>query len=194
MEASMGSLITSTLITAASEMGDKSQLLALLLGLRFRKPLAIMLGILIATAMSNIMAALAGTMLASMVDPQLLRWIAGLLFLAMAIWAATPDKIGRDHILTIKGGGLLVAPGLSFFIAELCDKSQLATATLAAAQYDNILYVLIGTTLGMMLVNTPVVVFGVAAGQAVRLLPTRYVVGVLLAAVGFIVLVGGPPA
>src|SRR5918912_1948843 len=164
MEASIGSLITSMLITAASEMGDKSQLLALLLGLRFRKPMAIILGILIATAMSNVMAALAGSAVASMIDPHLLRWVAGLLFLAMAIWAATPDKIGRDHILTIKGGGVLVAPGLSFFIAELCDKSQLATATLAAEQ-GNILYILLGTTLGMMIVNTPVVMFGLSAGQ-----------------------------
>jgi Ca2+/H+ antiporter, TMEM165/GDT1 family len=188
----MGSIITSMLVTAASEMGDKSQLLALLLGLRFRKPVAIVISILIATAMSNIMAAVAGNALASLVDPRVMTWATGVLFLAMALWAAMPDQINRDHVLTIKEGGIIIAPGLSFFVAELCDKSQLATATLAA-QYGNVIYVLIGTTLGMMLVNTPVVVFGLSAGRAVRQLPTRYIAGGLLALAGCIILMGGRP-
>jgi Ca2+/H+ antiporter, TMEM165/GDT1 family len=161
-------------LTAAAEIGDKSQLMSLLLGMRFRRPALIIVGIFVAAIASNGLAALAGHWLAAHIAPTLLRWALVLLFLAVALWMALPDDFSSDGVLTIARGGIVLAPAISFFVAELGDKSELAIASLSA-KYDSLVAVMIGGIAGMMLANVPVVLFGALAGQWIAQPAVRYV-------------------
>jgi putative Ca2+/H+ antiporter (TMEM165/GDT1 family) len=154
----MEPLFVSSGVVAVAEIGDKTQLLALILAARYRKPLPIILGILVATLANHGLAAWLGTLAASWLDPGMMRWILGVGFLAMAGWCLTPDKAGEAP-RTLGKAGAFTATLLAFFVVEIGDKTQVATVALAARFHDVVL-VTAGTTLGMMLVNVPAVLCG----------------------------------
>jgi len=167
----MEAFLVSTGIVALAEMGDKTQLLALILAARFKKPWPIVAGILVATLANHALAGAAGAWVTTLVGPQTLRWILGASFLAMAVWMLVPDKIEADGDGKPPRFGVFFTTVLVFFLAEMGDKTQIATVMLAA-RYDAIAGVVAGTTLGMMLANAPVVWLG---ERVTRLLPLRAV-------------------
>jgi putative Ca2+/H+ antiporter (TMEM165/GDT1 family) len=169
-------------------MGDKTQLLALLLASRFRRPVPIILGMLAATLLNHALAALAGAWAAGAVPPELLRWGLALCFLAMAVWALVPDTLDERRVAT-HAGGAFVTTALCFFLAEFGDKTQLATAALAA-KFDMVLPVVAGTTLGMMLADVPAVLLGHAAGGRVNTKWVRWLAAALAAGLAAMTLSG----
>ncbi len=167
----MEAFLVSTGIVALAEMGDKTQLLALILAARFKKPWPIVAGILVATLVNHALAGAAGAWVTTLVGPQMLRWILGASFLAMAAWMLVPDKLDADEDDKPPRYGVFFTTVLVFFLAEMGDKTQIATVMLAA-RYDAIVSVVAGTTLGMMLANAPVVWLG---ERVTRLVPLRAV-------------------
>jgi putative Ca2+/H+ antiporter (TMEM165/GDT1 family) len=152
--------LVSTGIVALAEIGDKTQLLAFVLAARFRRPWPIILGILVATLANHALAGALGTFIVSAVSPLLLRWVLGLSFLAMAGWMLIPDKLDADNVRAQWGStGAFVSTLIAFFLAEMGDKTQIATVGLAA-RYDAFFAVVAGTTLGMMIANVPAVLVG----------------------------------
>lgn len=168
----MEAFLVSTGIVALAEMGDKTQLLALVLAARFRKPWPIVAGIFVATIANHAMAGALGAWLTTWISPQTMRWILGVSFIAMAGWMLIPDKFDDD---TAHGRlprfGVFGTTAMLFFLAEMGDKTQIATVMLAA-RYDAWFSVVAGTTLGMMLANAPVVWMG---ARVTRLVPLRVV-------------------
>ncbi|MGY5449651.1 TMEM165/GDT1 family protein [Agarivorans sp. MS3-6] len=154
----MEALFTSITAVAIAEIGDKTQLLALLLACKFRKPLPIIAGIIIATLLNHAAAAWFGSFVQTWFSPEILRWVLGLSFIAMAIWVLIPDKVDDLESGMLKYGPF-VASLILFFIAEIGDKTQVATVILAA-KYDSLFMVIMGTTIGMCLANVPVVLLG----------------------------------
>lgn len=189
LDASMYPFLTSAGVVAISEIGDKTQLLALILAVRFRKPIPIILGILVATLANHAAAALAGGWIASAVDPTILRWILGILFLGMAGWALLPDKIDEAEHQRAYAGGAFVATTVAFFLAEIGDKTQIATAALAA-QFETLLPVVVGTTLGMMIADVPAVLIGDRVAHRINLKYVRWVAAAIFAALGILALTG----
>lgn len=186
----MNSLLVSTGLVAVAEVGDKTQLLALLLACRYRRPLPIVLGILAATLANHALAGIAGQWAGSLLDGPYLRWIVGLSFLAVAGWALVPDKLSDDDVPgRLMAGGAFLATLGCFFLAEMGDKTQVATVLLAA-RLDDLLAVVIGTTLGMMLANVPIVLFGHALSQRVPARAVRMGAATLFAGLGVAALVG----
>ena len=155
----MEAFLVSTGVVALGEMGDKTQLLAIILAARFRKPLPIILGILVATLANHAAAAWVGDWVAQALGPQLLRWVVGGSFLAVAVWMLIPDKIDEDDHPDKLRWGVFGTTVLAFFLAEMGDKTQIATVALAA-RYHDLLPVVAGTTFGMMLANVPAVFMG----------------------------------
>ena len=157
----MYEFLISTSIVTLAEMGDKTQLLALLLAARFRKPVPILLAILFATSINHGLSAVLGQWLTTVLNPEVLLWILALGFIGMAIWMLIPDELGdeSDNIRKWQKLGVFGATFILFFLAEIGDKTQIATVALAA-RYDSILWVTIGTTLGMMMANAPAVFIG----------------------------------
>lgn len=155
----MEAFLVSTSIVALAEMGDKTQLLSLVLAARFRKPWPIVLGILVATTANHALAGAVGAWVTTVIGPQMLRWILGLSFIAMAVWMLIPDKLDDDENGGTPRFGVFGTTLMAFFLAEMGDKTQIATVMLAA-QYSAYLWVVAGTTLGMMLANAPVVWLG----------------------------------
>ncbi len=153
----MDPFLISTVSVFVAEMGDKTQLLAMLLAARFRQPMPIILGIFVATLLNHAAAGWVGAWLSDALNPEMMRWITGVAFLVAAVWALIPDKM-QDAPKTAKASAFL-ATALAFFLAENGDKTQLATITLAA-KYSALLAVVAGTTLGMMLANIPAVLLG----------------------------------
>lgn len=154
----MDAFLVSTGVVALGEMGDKTQLLAILLAAHFKRPWTICLGILIATLANHALAGLLGAGIAQFISPDILRWVVGISFLAMACWLMVPDKL--DELpRPLQRFGVLGATLIMFFVAEMGDKTQIATIALAA-RYDNVFAVVAGTTLGIMLANAPVVFLG----------------------------------
>ena len=178
----MEAFLISTGIVALAEMGDKTQLLSLVLAARFKKPWPIVLGIFVATLANHALAGAAGAWLTTVLGPQVLRWILGASFLAMAAWMLVPDKLDEDEAETKPRFGVFGATVIAFFLAEMGDKTQVATVMLAA-RFDSWAPVVMGTTLGMLLANAPVVWFG---DRIVRKVPIRAVHAV--GAVVFLVL------
>lgn len=168
----------STGIVALGEMGDKTQLLALLLAARFRKPLPIVAGILVATLLNHALAGVLGAWLAAQMGPDVLRWVVGLSFLAMALWMLVPDKLDGADAPSQPRWGVFATTVLAFFIAEMGDKTQIATVALAARFHADLVAVVLGTTMGMMLANVPVVFAG---DWLTRRLSMRWVHGVAAA-------------
>ena len=167
----MEAFLVSTGIVALAEMGDKTQLLALVLAARFRKPWPIVLGIFVATVFNHAMAGALGAWLTTLISPQVLRWILGASFLAMAAGMLIPDKLDDDSDPQPPRFGVFATTVVVFFLAEMGDKTQIATVMLAA-RYDAYVSVVAGTTLGMMLANAPVVWLG---ERVTRLVPLRVV-------------------
>ena len=177
----MEAFLVSTGVVALAEVGDKTQLLALVLAARYRRPLPIVLGILLATLANHALAAAAGKWITTEVDPAVLRWILGLSFIAMAAWTLVPDKLDRKEN-GLARLGVFGATLVSFFLVEMGDKTQIATVALAA-HYGSFGWVLAGTTLGMLLANGPVVFLG---ERLLRRVPMRTVH--LVAAAAFAVM------
>jgi putative Ca2+/H+ antiporter (TMEM165/GDT1 family) len=168
--------LVSTGIVALAEIGDKTQLLALVLAARFRKPVPIILGILIATLVNHALAGAAGAWISAIVGPTAMRWILGLSFVAMAVWTLIPDKY-EDEPDTAPRFGVFATTLIAFFLVEMGDKTQIATVALAA-KYSSLMGVVAGTTCGMMLANVPAVLLG---DVAARKLPMRLVHGIAAA-------------
>ena len=167
----MEAFLVSTGIVALAEMGDKTQLLALILAVRFRKPWPIVLGILVATLANHGLAGAVGAWVTTVLGPEVLRWVLGVSFIAMAVWMLIPDKMDDDDTGNAPKFGVFGTTVIAFFLAEMGDKTQIATVMLAA-QYHAYFWVVAGTTLGMMLANAPVVWLG---ERMTRLVPLRIV-------------------
>jgi putative Ca2+/H+ antiporter (TMEM165/GDT1 family) len=152
-------LFISTGVVALAEIGDKTQLLAFILAARFKKPVPIIAGILCATLVNHGLAGALGAWITSVVSPELMRWVLGGSFIAMAIWTLIPDKIEEEETQVAKRWGVFGATLITFFLAEMGDKTQLATIALAA-HYGAPLLVIAGTTLGMLVADVPAVFVG----------------------------------
>jgi putative Ca2+/H+ antiporter (TMEM165/GDT1 family) len=178
----MEAFLVSTGFVALAEIGDKTQLLAFILAARFRKPLPIVMGILVATIANHALAGVLGAWLTTLASPDTLRWLLGLSFIAMAVWLLVPDKFDEDDARLARLGvfGSTLA---AFFFAEMGDKTQVATVALAA-RYEAVVAVVTGTTLGMMLANVPAVLLG---DRIAHRMPVRLVHGV---AAGIFALLG----
>ncbi|MFO0510403.1 MAG: TMEM165/GDT1 family protein [Gammaproteobacteria bacterium] len=185
----MQALAVSTGVVALAEIGDKTQLLALVLAARWRKPVPIILGILVATVLNHALAGAVGAWLAAAIGPQAMRWILGLSFLAMAAWILVPDKADDEAAAREPRHGVFLATVVTFFLVEMGDKTQIATVALAA-RYDALWAVVAGTTLGMMLANVPAVLVGEAAAKSLPLGIVRGVAAAIFAVLGVLVLFG----
>jgi Ca2+/H+ antiporter, TMEM165/GDT1 family len=179
----------STGVVALGEIGDKTQLLALLLAARFRKPLPIIAGIFVATLLNHAAAGALGAWLTSVIDPTWMRWVLGVSFLAVAAWMLVPDK--ADDVEGHRSGrfGVFGITVVAFFLAEMGDKTQIATVMLAA-RYESLVAVVVGTTLGMMLANVPAVLLGEKAVKFVPLLWVHRISALVFAVIGILVLAG----
>jgi putative Ca2+/H+ antiporter (TMEM165/GDT1 family) len=178
----------STLAVTIGEIGDKTQLLAFILATRFRKPLPIVLGILVATLANHALAGLAGNWIREALEPETLRWGLGASFLGIAAWAVKPDKLDEAPS-TLGSYGVFMASLIAFFLAEIGDKTQLATIALAA-NYPSLTAVVAGTTLGMLLANAPVVFLADKAAAKIPFKAVRYTAAALFAVLGVAVLIG----
>jgi len=185
----MEAFLISTGIVALAEMGDKTQLLSLLLAARFRKPWPIVLGILVATLANHALAGAVGSWVTTLLGPQVLRWVLGLSFMAMAVWMLIPDKLDDEGGDDAPRMGVFMTTVVAFFLAEMGDKTQIATVMLAA-QYQSWAWVVAGTTLGMMLANAPVVWLGDAITRRVPIRLVHLVSAVIFAALGALALLG----
>jgi len=183
----MDALLVSVGIVAIAEIGDKTQLLSLVLAARYRKPVPIIVGILVATLANHWLAALAGEWVRTMLGPDALRWLVGLSFLAVAAWTLVPDRLDEDDARPRGGGGVFMVTLVAFFIAEMGDKTQVATVLLAA-RFDALAQVVAGTTLGMLLANVPAVLAGHLAAPRLPLAWIRRAAAALFAVLGLYVL------
>ena len=186
----MEAFLVSTGIVALAEMGDKTQLLALILALRFRKPWPIVLGILVATLANHGLAGAVGAWVTTFVGPEILRWVLAASFIAMAVWMLIPDKIDDEETDAAPRWGVFGTTVVAFFLAEMGDKTQSATVMLAA-RYNAYFYVVAGTTLGMMLANAPVVWLGERMTRLVPMRVVHIVSALVFGALGVVALVAG---
>lgn len=166
----MEAFLVSTGIVALAEIGDKTQLLAFILAAKFRKPLPIIIGILVATLANHSFAGALGSWITSLMGPEIMRWVLGVSFIGMAIWTLIPDKFEEDDTRVARFG-VFGTTVIAFFLAEMGDKTQVATVALAA-QYHAFYSVVAGTTLGMMIANVPAVLLG---DQIAGRIPVRVV-------------------
>ena len=179
----MEAFLTSTAIVALAEIGDKTMLLAIVLATRFRKPLPIVLGILVATLANHGIAAFLGHSIAGLLEGVWFRYAVGAGFIAMAAWTLVPDELDDDEEPRPSRFGAFVTTTIAFFIVEIGDKTQIATIALGA-QFQNVVLVTAGTTLGMMLANVPAVWFGNAIVERVSLATVRIAAAILFLAIG----------
>jgi putative Ca2+/H+ antiporter (TMEM165/GDT1 family) len=186
----MQALLVSTGLVAIAEIGDKTQLLAILLAARFRRPVPILLGILVATLLNHALAAWVGELAAGLLDGPWLKWVLGLAFLGFAAWALIPDKLDDGEAPpALKAGSIFLTTAVAFFLVEMGDKTQVATVALGARFHD-VVQVATGTTLGMMIANTPAVLLGEVAATKLPLKYIRWAAAAGFAGVGLWVLVG----
>ena len=185
----MEAFLVSAGIVALAEIGDKTQLLALLLSARFRRPVPIILGILVSTLANHALAGYVGAWVAAKVGPDLMRWILGLSFLAMAIWILIPDKVDDEATSQRARFGIFGTTAIAFFLLEMGDKTQIATIALAA-KYPSLTAVVAGTTVGMMLANVPAVLLGEVASKKLPLKLVHGIAAALFAVLGILVLLG----
>ena len=185
----MESLIVSTGVVALAEIGDKTQLLAFLLAARFKKPVPIILGILIATLVNNGLAGALGAWITTAMGPEVLRWVLGVSFIAMAGWMLIPDKIEEDEAQIARRFGVFGATLVTFFLAEMGDKTQIATIAMAA-RFPDPITVVIGTTLGMMLANVPAVLLGDRLAGRIPMKLVHGIAAAIFAALGVATLLG----
>ncbi len=184
----MEAFLVSTGIVALAEIGDKTQLLAFILAAKFRRPLPIILGILLATLANHGLAGALGSWITALLAPETLRWVLGVSFIAMAIWTLIPDKFDEADAKLARFG-VFTTTLIAFFLAEMGDKTQVATVALAA-QYQALIAVVAGTTLGMMIANVPAVLLG---NRIAERMPIRWVHGIaalIFAILGIATLLG----
>lgn len=162
---------------ALAEIGDKTQLLSLLLASRYRKPIPIILAIFFATIANHALAAWLGVVVADYLTPEVLKWVLVVSFVAMAGWILIPDKLDDDE--QISNRGPFVASFIAFFIAEIGDKTQVATTMLGAKYSDALVWVVLGTTIGMLLANVPVVLIGKLSAERMPLSLIRKITAAL---------------
>ncbi len=188
----MEAFLVSTGIVAVSEIGDKTQLLALMLAARFKRPAPIILGIFAATVLNHAIAAALGGWIASNLSQEFLRWTLGGLFIAIGIWALIPDKLDNDTVKqdAVTAAAIFWITCVSFFLAEIGDKTQIATAVLAA-RFQAIIPVVMGTTLGMLLADVPAVFLGRFAAIKVQAAWVRYVAAALFIGMGLLTVSAG---
>ncbi|NQE62632.1 putative transmembrane protein [Caulobacter sp. RHG1] len=167
----MEALLVSTLVVAIAEIGDKTQLLAIILATRFKKPIPVILGILAATLANHALAATAGYWVSDFLSGDVFRWAIAVSFIAMAGWALIPDKADDEDGGNVGRYGVFLTTTIAFFLVEMGDKTQIATVALGA-KFHSIFWVSMGTTLGMMLANVPAVYLGEAA---TKIVPLKYV-------------------
>ena len=179
----MEAFLVSTGLVALAEMGDKTQLLSLVLAARFRKPWPIVLGIFVATVFNHALAGAAGAWITTLVGPRVLRWVLAASFIAMAAWMLVPDKLDEGDKERASQLGVFGTTLIAFFFAEMGDKTQVATVMLAA-RFPDWIAVVAGTTFGMMLANVPVVWFGDRVMRAVPIRTVHIVSAVIFAALG----------
>ncbi|MFZ6819159.1 TMEM165/GDT1 family protein [Undibacterium sp. Ji22W] len=182
----MEAFLVSTFAVSIGEIGDKTQLLALLLAARYRKPAPIILGILIATLLNHTLAGLLGQWVASHISQDVLRWALGLSFLGIAGWTLKPDEIDSNGLEEGRFGVFLLTT-ISFFFAEIGDKTQLATVALAA-KYVDLTWVIAGTTLGMLIADVPAVFLGKVASPNFPFHYVRWLAAAIFAILGIVVL------
>lgn len=180
--------LVSTGVVALAEIGDKTQLLALVLAARFRAPLPIIMGILVATLLNHAAAGALGSWLAHAISPNVMRWILGVSFIAMALWMLIPDKLGEEQ-RTEARFGVFGTTVIAFFLLEIGDKTQIATIALAA-KYASLTAVVAGTTVGMLLANVPAVLLGEVAARKLNMQVVHAIAAVIFLALGVAVLLG----
>lgn len=181
----MNILLASTALVALAEMGDKTQLLAILLATRLRRPLPIIAGIVVATLANHFLAALFGHWVAGVLQAPWFRIAIALGFIAMAAWTLVPDRMDEDETpRTPSGAGAFLTTLIAFFLVEMGDKTQIATVALGA-QFEDVLLVTLGTTLGMLIANAPAVLLGGALVRRIPLKLMRYAAAALFLALGF---------
>jgi Ca2+/H+ antiporter, TMEM165/GDT1 family len=185
----MNVLLTSTGVIALAEMGDKTQLLAFLLAARFRKPTPIIFGILVATLLNHGIAGAVGAWVGAWLTPQVLRWSVGLLFLGMAVWTMIPDKIEEEEAQVATRLGVFGATLVTFFLAEMGDKTQIATLAMAA-HYPDPVQVVAGTTLGMLIADVPAVFIGDRLAGRIPMRLVHTIAALIFALLGVATLTG----
>lgn len=183
------SLLVSTGVVALAEIGDKTQLLAFLLAARFKKPVPIILGILAATVVNHGLAGAVGAWITHSISPDILRWVLGASFIGMAIWTMIPDKIEDEETQVAKRFGVFGATLITFFLAEMGDKTQIATIAMAA-HYADPLLVVIGTTLGMLIADVPAVFVGDKLANKIPMKLVHSVAAAVFAVLGIATLLG----
>ncbi|AUN93972.1 TMEM165/GDT1 family protein [Pseudazoarcus pumilus] len=189
MTLALDAFLVSTGIVALAEIGDKTQLLAFMLAARYRRAGPIVFGILVATIANHAFAGALGTWLTQVLGPDLLRWVLGLGFLAMAVWILIPDRLDAEDVQVKTGMGVFATTTIAFFLAEMGDKTQVATVALAA-QYDAFVAVVAGTTLGMMIANVPAVFVGDRLAHRMPVRLVHAIAAVLFAVLGVVALAG----
>ena len=185
----MESILVSTGVVALAEIGDKTLLLAFILAARFKKPLPIILGILVATVINHGLAGALGAWITSTISPEVLRWVLGASFIGMAIWTMIPDKIEEEETQIAQRFGILGATFITFFLAEMGDKTQIATVAMAA-HYTEPLMVVIGTTLGMLIADVPAVFAGDKLANKIPMKLVHSIAAAVFALLGVLTLVG----
>lgn len=181
-------LAVSITTVALAEIGDKTQLLSLLLASRYRKPVPIILAIFLATIANHALAAWLGVVVADYLTPEVLKWVLVVSFILMAGWILIPDKLDGDE--KISNRGPFVASFIAFFIAEIGDKTQVATTMLGAKYHDALLMVVLGTTIGMLLANVPVVLIGKLSAERMPLGLIRKVTATVFAGLAVAAVLG----
>ena len=185
----MESLLVSTGVVALAEIGDKTQLLAFILAARFKKPLPIILGILVATVVNHGLAGALGAWITSAVSPAVLRWVLGLSFVGMAIWTLIPDGIEDGETRIASRFGVFGTTLVTFFLAEMGDKTQVATVAMAA-HYATPLLVVAGTTLGMLIADVPAVFVGDKLASKIPMQLVHAIAAAIFALLGVATLLG----
>ena len=189
LEPIMEALLVSTGVVALAEIGDKTQLLAFILAARFKKPLPIVLGILAATLVNHGLAGALGAWIMSVVSPGVLRWVLGLSFIGMAVWTLIPDKIEEEETQVAQHLGVFGATLVTFFLAEMGDKTQIATVAMAA-HYGTPVLVIIGTTLGMLIADVPAVFVGDRLAARIPMKLVHSIAAAIFALLGVATLLG----
>ena len=185
----MESLLVSTGVVALAEIGDKTQLLAFILAARFKKPVPIILGILAATVVNHGLAGALGAWITAVVSPEIMRWALGLSFIGMAAWTMIPDKIEDEETQIAQRFGVFGATLITFFLAEMGDKTQIATVALAA-HYAAPVMVVIGTTLGMLIADVPAVFVGDKLASKIPMKLVHTIAAAIFALLGIVTLLG----
>lgn len=185
----MQAFFVSTGVVALAEIGDKTQLLAFILAARFKRPVPIILGILCATVVNHGLAGALGAWMSAAINPEGLRWLLGISFIGMAIWTMIPDKIEEEETRVAKRLGVFGAAMVTFFLAEMGDKTQIATIALAA-HYGTPLIVIMGTTLGVLLADVPVVLIGERLASKISMKLVHSIAAAVFAVLGIATLLG----